>query len=97
MGHKSQCLFELIPSKCRDFCQKGHLTLNLCQTNHANHETHETLTRSVEAQVNNGCHGNWAIVARRRREGRHVHKETEKIKIKRLGLRVGNLNVGTVT
>ena len=40
---------------------------------------------------------NWAVVGRRMRGGRHVRTQKVKRKSKRLGLRVGTLNVGTMT
>ena len=39
----------------------------------------------------------WATVGRGRRGGRYVCKQREKRKSKRLGLRVGTLDVGTMT
>ncbi|KAK3570383.1 hypothetical protein QTP86_019253 [Hemibagrus guttatus] len=44
-----------------------------------------------------GAGGNWATVGRRSREGRRVHKQREKRKVKSVGLRIGTLNVGTMT
>ncbi|KAK3571349.1 hypothetical protein QTP86_008270 [Hemibagrus guttatus] len=44
-----------------------------------------------------GAGGNWATVGRRSRGGRRVHRWREKRKGKSVGLRIGTLNVGTVT
>ncbi|KAK3527989.1 hypothetical protein QTP86_013101 [Hemibagrus guttatus] len=44
-----------------------------------------------------GADGNWATVGRRSRGGRRVHRQREKRKGKSLGLRIGTLNVGTMT
>ncbi|KAK3529362.1 hypothetical protein QTP70_029477, partial [Hemibagrus guttatus] len=44
-----------------------------------------------------GAGGNWAIVGRRSRGGRRVHRQREKRKGKSVGLRIGTLNVGTMT
>ncbi|KAK3556397.1 hypothetical protein QTP70_007981 [Hemibagrus guttatus] len=41
--------------------------------------------------------GNWATVGRRSRGGRRVHRQREKRKGKSVGLRIGTLNVGTMT
>ncbi|KAK3560566.1 hypothetical protein QTP86_010906 [Hemibagrus guttatus] len=44
-----------------------------------------------------GAGGNWATVGRRSRGGRRVHRQREKRKGKNVGLRIGTLNVGTMT
>ncbi|KAK3528390.1 hypothetical protein QTP86_034256, partial [Hemibagrus guttatus] len=44
-----------------------------------------------------GTGGNWATVGRRSRGGRRVHGQREKRKGKSVGLRIGTLNVGTMT
>ncbi|KAK3562197.1 hypothetical protein QTP86_030194 [Hemibagrus guttatus] len=44
-----------------------------------------------------GASGNWATVGRRSRGGRRVHRQREKRKGKSVGLRIGTLNVGTMT
>ncbi|KAK3569470.1 hypothetical protein QTP86_031432 [Hemibagrus guttatus] len=44
-----------------------------------------------------GAGGNWATVGRRSRGGRRVHRQREKKKGKSVGLRIGTLNVGTMT
>ncbi|KAK3530456.1 hypothetical protein QTP86_024366, partial [Hemibagrus guttatus] len=44
-----------------------------------------------------GAGGNWATVGQRSRGGRRVHRQREKRKGKSVGLRIGTLNVGTMT
>ncbi|KAK3526968.1 hypothetical protein QTP86_005744 [Hemibagrus guttatus] len=44
-----------------------------------------------------GAGGNWATVGGRSRGGRRVHRQREKRKGKSVGLRIGTLNVGTMT
>ncbi|KAK3556228.1 hypothetical protein QTP70_006930 [Hemibagrus guttatus] len=44
-----------------------------------------------------GAGGNWATVGGRSRGGRRVHRQGEKRKGKSVGLRIGTLNVGTMT
>ncbi|MCJ8737952.1 hypothetical protein PDJAM_G00030000 [Pangasius djambal] len=44
-----------------------------------------------------GAGGNWATVGRRSRGGRRVRRQREKRKGKSVGLRIGALNVGTMT
>ncbi|KAK3542731.1 hypothetical protein QTP70_000088 [Hemibagrus guttatus] len=44
-----------------------------------------------------GVGGNWATVGQRSRGGRRVHRQREKRKGKSVGLRIGTLNVGTMT
>ncbi|KAK3546774.1 hypothetical protein QTP86_001526 [Hemibagrus guttatus] len=44
-----------------------------------------------------GTGGNWATVGGRSRGGRRVHRQREKRKGKSVGLRIGTLNVGTMT
>ncbi|KAK3508983.1 hypothetical protein QTP70_015406 [Hemibagrus guttatus] len=44
-----------------------------------------------------GVGGNWATVGGRSRGGRRVHRQREKRKGKSVGLRIGTLNVGTMT
>ncbi|KAK3555192.1 hypothetical protein QTP86_010486 [Hemibagrus guttatus] len=53
-----------------------------------------TMIGAVDLQ---GAGGNWATVGRRSREGRRVHRQREKRKGKSVGLRIGTLNVGTMT
>ncbi|KAK3573402.1 hypothetical protein QTP86_024706, partial [Hemibagrus guttatus] len=48
-------------------------------------------------QYPKGAGGNWATVGRRSRGGRRVRRQREKRKGKSVGLRIGTLNVGTMT
>ena len=54
-------------------------------------------TTAIGAVHLQGAGGNWTTVGRRRRGGRCVRRKREKRNAKRLGLRVGTLNVGTMT
>ncbi|KAK3548736.1 hypothetical protein QTP70_018458, partial [Hemibagrus guttatus] len=54
-------------------------------------------TTAIGAVDLQGAGGNWATVARRSRGGRIVHRQREKRKGKSVGLRIGTLNVGTMT
>ncbi|KAK3525439.1 hypothetical protein QTP86_031550, partial [Hemibagrus guttatus] len=54
-------------------------------------------TTAIGAVDLEGAGGNWATVGRRSRGGRRVHRQREKRKGKRVGLRIGTLNVGTMT
>ncbi|KAK3511760.1 hypothetical protein QTP70_021784 [Hemibagrus guttatus] len=64
----------------------------------AREREYEFHTGSVEAWVNlQGIGGNWATVGRRSRGGRRAHRQREKRKGKSVGLRIGTLNVGTMT
>ncbi|KAK3533956.1 hypothetical protein QTP70_035003, partial [Hemibagrus guttatus] len=54
-------------------------------------------TTAIGAVDLQGAGGNWATVGRRRRGGRRVHRQREKRKGKSVGLRIGTLNVGTMT
>ncbi|KAK3560030.1 hypothetical protein QTP86_033826, partial [Hemibagrus guttatus] len=59
---------------------------------------YEFHTGSVEARVNNDRHRrHWATIGRRSRGGRRVRRQREKRKGKSVGLRIGTLNVGTMT
>ncbi|KAK3512275.1 hypothetical protein QTP70_002267 [Hemibagrus guttatus] len=51
----------------------------------------------VSCQEQRGAGGNWATVGRRSRGGRRVRRQREKRKGKSVGLRIGTLNVGTMT
>uniref|UniRef100_A0A7N8XCY4 Endonuclease/exonuclease/phosphatase domain-containing protein n=1 Tax=Mastacembelus armatus TaxID=205130 RepID=A0A7N8XCY4_9TELE len=53
-----------------------------------------TATGAVDLQ---GASGNWTTIGRRRRGGRRVHRQREKRKGRNVGLRVGTLNVGTLS
>ncbi|KAK3540514.1 hypothetical protein QTP70_032471, partial [Hemibagrus guttatus] len=54
-------------------------------------------TTAIGAIDLQGAGGNWATVGRRSRGGRRVHRQREKRKGKGVGLRIGTLNVGTMT
>ncbi|KAK3511787.1 hypothetical protein QTP70_023192 [Hemibagrus guttatus] len=54
-------------------------------------------TTAISAVDLQGAGGNWATVGRRSRGGRRVRRQREKRKGKSVGLRIGTLNVGTMT
>ncbi|KAK3556984.1 hypothetical protein QTP70_022328, partial [Hemibagrus guttatus] len=54
-------------------------------------------TTDIGAVDLQGAGGNWATVGRRSRGGRRVRRQREKRKGKSVGLRIGTLNVGTMT
>ncbi|KAK3516824.1 hypothetical protein QTP70_023703 [Hemibagrus guttatus] len=54
-------------------------------------------TTAIGAVDLQGAGGNWAIVGQRSRGGRRVRRQREKRKGKSVGLRIGTLNVGTMT
>ncbi|KAK3559310.1 hypothetical protein QTP86_012718 [Hemibagrus guttatus] len=54
-------------------------------------------TTAIGAVDLQGAGGNWAAVGRRSRGGRRVRRQREKRKGKSVGLRIGTLNVGTMT
>ncbi|KAK3554921.1 hypothetical protein QTP86_000949 [Hemibagrus guttatus] len=54
-------------------------------------------TTAIGAIDLQGTGGNWATVGRRSRGGRRVRRQREKRKGKSVGLRIGTLNVGTMT
>ncbi|KAK3573055.1 hypothetical protein QTP86_012304 [Hemibagrus guttatus] len=54
-------------------------------------------TTAIGAVDPQGAGGNWATVGRRSRGGRRVRRQREKRKGKSVGLRIGTLNVGTMT
>ncbi|KAK3553631.1 hypothetical protein QTP70_006263 [Hemibagrus guttatus] len=54
-------------------------------------------TTAIGAVDLQGADGNWATVGGRSRGGRRVHRQREKRKGKSVGLRIGTLNVGTMT
>ncbi|KAK3507156.1 hypothetical protein QTP70_009289 [Hemibagrus guttatus] len=54
-------------------------------------------TTAIGAVDLQGAGGNWATVGRKSRGGRRVRKQREKRKGKSVGLRIGTLNVGTMT
>ncbi|KAK3520013.1 hypothetical protein QTP70_010846 [Hemibagrus guttatus] len=58
---------------------------------------HGSTTTAICAVDLQGAGGNWATVGRRSRGGRRVHRQRVKRKGKSVGLRIGTLNVGTMT
>ncbi|KAK3564131.1 hypothetical protein QTP86_007801 [Hemibagrus guttatus] len=54
-------------------------------------------TTAIGAVDLQGAGGNWAAVGGRSSGGRRVHRQREKRKGKSVGLRIGTLNVGTMT
>ncbi|KAK3553051.1 hypothetical protein QTP86_031188 [Hemibagrus guttatus] len=54
-------------------------------------------TTAISAVDLQGAGGNWATVGRRSRGGRRVRRQREKRKGKSVGLRIGTLDVGTMT
>ncbi|MCJ8742455.1 hypothetical protein PDJAM_G00082310 [Pangasius djambal] len=54
-------------------------------------------TTAIGAGDLQGAGGNWATVGRRSRRGRRVCRQRQKRKGKNVGLRIGTLNVGTMT
>ncbi|KAK3521359.1 hypothetical protein QTP70_003438 [Hemibagrus guttatus] len=54
-------------------------------------------TTAIGAVDLQGAGGNWATVGRRSKGGRRVRRQREKRKGKSVGLRIGTLNVGTMT
>ncbi|KAK3530646.1 hypothetical protein QTP86_030910 [Hemibagrus guttatus] len=54
-------------------------------------------TTAIGAVDLQGAGGNWATVGRRSRGGKRVRRQREKRKGKSVGLRIGTLNVGTMT
>ncbi|KAK3540850.1 hypothetical protein QTP86_002352 [Hemibagrus guttatus] len=62
------------------------------------HKNRPGLTTTAIGTVDlQGAGGNWATVGRRSRGGRRVRRQREKRKGKSVGLRIGTLNVGTMT
>ncbi|KAK3532587.1 hypothetical protein QTP86_025351 [Hemibagrus guttatus] len=59
--------------------------------------TMQANTTDIPVPPAQGAGGNWATVGRRSRGGRRVHRQREKRKGKSVGLRIGTLNVGTMT
>ncbi|KAK3515449.1 hypothetical protein QTP70_021407 [Hemibagrus guttatus] len=57
----------------------------------------ECEVKGSQEEILRGAGGNWATVGGRSRGGRRVHRQREKRKGKSVGLRIGTLNVGTMT
>ncbi|KAK3572772.1 hypothetical protein QTP86_007376 [Hemibagrus guttatus] len=81
----------------RTFKFKG-LCYALSNTNFIPDRSRPGLTTTAIGAVDlQGAGGNWATVGRRSRGGRRVRRQREKRKGKSVGLRIGTLNVGTMT
>ncbi|KAK3508380.1 hypothetical protein QTP70_025786, partial [Hemibagrus guttatus] len=89
---------------CRDEVQNGlleenkQLALSIVALKQKLAQAQPGLTTTASSAVDQqGAGGNWATVGRRSRGGRRVHRQREKRKGKSVGLRIGTLNVGTMT
>ncbi|KAK3544134.1 hypothetical protein QTP86_002802, partial [Hemibagrus guttatus] len=88
---------------CMGACGMGSLhiwkgTINAESTNFIPDRSRPGLTTTAIGAVDlQGAGGNWATVGRRSRGGRRVRRQREKRKGKSVGLRIGTLNVGTMT
>ncbi|KAK3548424.1 hypothetical protein QTP70_012838 [Hemibagrus guttatus] len=72
--------------------------LEILRTNFIPDRSRPGLTTTAIGAVDlQGAGGNWATVGRRSRGGRRVRRQREKRKGKSVGLRIGTLNVGTMT
>ncbi|KAK3560803.1 hypothetical protein QTP86_019503, partial [Hemibagrus guttatus] len=72
--------------------------MRIVSTNFIPDRSRPGLTTTAISTVDlQGAGGNWATVGRRSRGGRRVHRQREKRKGKSVGLRIGTLNVGTMT
>ncbi|KAK3550470.1 hypothetical protein QTP86_029428 [Hemibagrus guttatus] len=72
--------------------------MRIVSTNFIPDQSRPGLTTTAIGAVDlQGAGGNWATVGRRSRGGRRVHRQREKRKGKSVGLRIGTLNVGTMT
>ncbi|KAK3570181.1 hypothetical protein QTP86_015886 [Hemibagrus guttatus] len=72
--------------------------LETLSTNFIPDQSRPGLTTTAIGAVNlQGAGGNWATVGRRSRGGRRVRRQREKRKGKSVELRIGTLNVGTMT
>ncbi|KAK3540502.1 hypothetical protein QTP70_032462 [Hemibagrus guttatus] len=88
---------------CMSACGMGSLhiwkgTINAESTNFIPDRSRSGLTTTAIGAVDlQDAGGNWATVGRRSRGGRRVRRQREKRKGKSVGLRIGTLNVGTMT
>ncbi|KAK3565912.1 hypothetical protein QTP86_020321 [Hemibagrus guttatus] len=88
---------------CMSACGMGSLhiwkgTINAESTNFIPDRSRSGLTTTAIGAVDlQDAGGNWATVGRRSRGERRVHRQREKRKGKSVGLRIGTLNVGTMT
>ncbi|KAK3516274.1 hypothetical protein QTP70_008651 [Hemibagrus guttatus] len=81
-----------------DGLKNPHCTLEILNTNFILDRSRPGLTTTAIGAVDlQGTGGNWATVGRRSRGGRRVRRQREKRKGKSVGLRIGTLNVGTMT
>ncbi|KAK3507716.1 hypothetical protein QTP70_034822 [Hemibagrus guttatus] len=72
--------------------------MRIVSTNFIPDQSRPRLTTTAIGTVDlQGTSGNWATVGQRSRGGRRVHRQREKRKGKGVGLRIGTLNVGTMT
>ncbi|KAK3522608.1 hypothetical protein QTP86_027158 [Hemibagrus guttatus] len=75
-----------------------NLTMRIVSTNFILDRSRPGLTTTAIGAVDlQGGGGNWATVGGRSRGGRRVRRQREKRKGKSVGLRIGTLNVGTMT
>ncbi|KAK3535188.1 hypothetical protein QTP70_004749 [Hemibagrus guttatus] len=85
-------------SKSRGLCAVVINPRRLKVTNFIPDRSRPGLTTTAIGAVDlQGAGGNWATVGRRSRGGRRVRRQREKRKGKSVGLRIGTLNVGTMT
>ncbi|KAK3537962.1 hypothetical protein QTP70_024796 [Hemibagrus guttatus] len=78
--------------------QESNLQRRRCEANVLTTKPPPGLTMTAIGAVDlQGAGGNWATVGGRSRGGRRVHRQREKRKGKSVGLRIGTLNVGTMT
>ncbi|KAK3517731.1 hypothetical protein QTP70_016775, partial [Hemibagrus guttatus] len=78
--------------------ENPHCKLEKLGTNFIPDRSRPGLTTAAIGAVDlQGAGGNWATVGRRSRGGRRVQRQREKSKGKSVGLRIGTLNVGTMT
>ncbi|KAK3567131.1 hypothetical protein QTP86_010162 [Hemibagrus guttatus] len=79
-------------------CMQESTEANPQSTNFIPDRSRPGLTTTAIGAVDlQGAGGNWATVGRRSRGGRRVRRQREKRKGKSVGLRIGTLNVGTMT
>ncbi|KAK3575285.1 hypothetical protein QTP86_023405, partial [Hemibagrus guttatus] len=95
-----------IPAELKDFLPESNCEIKTVDclhswgsiTNFIPDRSRPGLTTTAIGAVDlQGAGGNWATVGRRSRGGRRVHRQREKRKGKSVGLRIGTLNVGTMT
>ncbi|KAK3555609.1 hypothetical protein QTP86_025650 [Hemibagrus guttatus] len=94
--HPSHTLFTLLPSGKR-YRSIRALTSRLLNSFFPQAIRPGLTTTAIGAVDLQGAGGNWATVGRRSRGGRRVRRQREKRKGKSVGLRIGTLNVGTMT